>query len=288
MNSVLIGFGALVVVIAVGWVAGRARVLGDGAAGVLPRLSYFVATPALLLLTLADADPGVLLRARYEALRDHPLFAGIEYTVDRSVLADRLPLVFADRPATEPVAVTRSHRGTDVDFGVLTRRLLAAMAKQGAVVRLGQEVRSLRRVGDRWHVDVRDGAPLRARRADRRHPGLRRADRRGAARGRAGIRIVTYGHVGDGNLHYNLSKPVGGDDAAFLARADELSRIAHDATAGFAGSISAEHGIGQSKRDTIAGYKSAVELDLMRDVKHLLDPAGLLNPGKVLPGRDET
>jgi len=61
LNSVLIGFGALVAVIAVGWVAGRVRVLGDGAAGVLSRLSYFVATPALLLLTLAHADPGVLV-----------------------------------------------------------------------------------------------------------------------------------------------------------------------------------------------------------------------------------
>lgn len=61
MNSILVGFGALVAVIGVGWVAGRVRVLGDGAAGVLSRLSYFVATPALLLLTLADADPGVLL-----------------------------------------------------------------------------------------------------------------------------------------------------------------------------------------------------------------------------------
>ncbi|HEX6358320.1 AEC family transporter [Actinophytocola sp.] len=61
MNSVLVGFGALVAVIVVGWIAGRARVLGDGAAGVLSRLSYFVATPALLLLTLAEADPGVLL-----------------------------------------------------------------------------------------------------------------------------------------------------------------------------------------------------------------------------------
>jgi FAD/FMN-containing dehydrogenase len=99
-----------------------------------------------------------------------------------------------------------------------------------------------------------------------------------------GVRVVTYGHVGDGNLHHNLSKPVGSDDAAFRARAGELSRIVHDSAAAFDGSISAEHGLGQSKRDVIADYKSDLELEMMRGVKQLFDPAGLMNPGKVLPG----
>ena len=99
-----------------------------------------------------------------------------------------------------------------------------------------------------------------------------------------GIRIVTYGHIGDGNLHYNLSKPVGSDDADFRARADALARIVYDATAAFDGSISAEHGLGQAKREVIADYKDALDLDLMRGIKRLLDPAGLMNPGKVLPG----
>lgn len=99
-----------------------------------------------------------------------------------------------------------------------------------------------------------------------------------------GVRLVTYGHVGDGNLHYDLSGPVGWDAAAFRARADVLSRIVYDSTAAFGGSISAEHGLGRSKRDVVADYKDALELDLMRGVKQLLDPAGLMNPGKVLPG----
>jgi FAD/FMN-containing dehydrogenase len=98
-----------------------------------------------------------------------------------------------------------------------------------------------------------------------------------------GIRIVAYGHVGDGNLHYNLSKPVGSDDEQFRARADELARVVYDATAALAGSISAEHGLGQSKRDVNAAYKDPLELELMRGLKDLLDPAGLMNPGKVLP-----
>jgi predicted permease len=79
MNSVLVGFGALVAVIGVGWVAGRARVLGDGAAGVLSRLSYFVATPALLLLTLAEADPGVLLSPALVASAGSAVLCALAY-----------------------------------------------------------------------------------------------------------------------------------------------------------------------------------------------------------------
>jgi FAD/FMN-containing dehydrogenase len=100
-----------------------------------------------------------------------------------------------------------------------------------------------------------------------------------------GIRIVVYGHIGDGNLHYNLSGPAGGDHDEFRARADELARIVYDSTSAFDGSISAEHGLGQSKRDVMADYKDPVALDLMRGLKELLDPAGLMNPGKVLPDR---
>ena len=98
-----------------------------------------------------------------------------------------------------------------------------------------------------------------------------------------GIRIVTYGHVGDGNLHYNLSKPVGSDDDAFRARAADLAAVVYAATSAFDGSISAEHGLGQAKREVVADHKSALELELMRGLKQLFDPAGLMNPGKVLP-----
>ena len=97
-----------------------------------------------------------------------------------------------------------------------------------------------------------------------------------------GLRLVTYGHVGDGNLHYNLSAPVG-DDAALHAAAPELTRSVYDAVTGAGGSISAEHGIGVLKRDAAAACKSEVENELMRAVKRALDPRGLMNPGKVVP-----
>jgi FAD/FMN-containing dehydrogenase len=115
-------------------------------------------------------------------------------------------------------------------------------------------------------------------------PAFVAATDRALAEALPGVRVVSYGHVGDGNLHYNLSGPEPRDDGAFRARAGVLSRIVYDSVAAFDGSTSAEHGFGQSKRDLIADYKSPLELELMRGVKQLLDPAGLMNPGKVLPG----
>jgi FAD/FMN-containing dehydrogenase len=97
-----------------------------------------------------------------------------------------------------------------------------------------------------------------------------------------GVRIVCYGHVGDGNLHYNISKPVGSEDAPFKAQAEAIMHLIYDVTAAFAGSISAEHGLGQAKREAARRYKDPLELELMRSLKQTLDPAGLMNPGKLL------
>ena len=109
-------------------------------------------------------------------------------------------------------------------------------------------------------------------------------DRAGAALQAAypGIRIVAFGHVGDGNLHYNQSKPEAGENAAFIAAQAQVNRIVHDIVHELGGSISAEHGIGQLKREELQRYKSAIELDMMRAVKQALDPQGIMNPGKVL------
>jgi FAD/FMN-containing dehydrogenase len=95
-----------------------------------------------------------------------------------------------------------------------------------------------------------------------------------------GIRPVPFGHVGDGNLHFNFSQPVGMDGKAFLARDEELHLVVHDITASEGGSISAEHGIGLAKRQEIQRYKKPVEIGLMRAVKQALDPKGIMNPGK--------
>ncbi|WP_210649460.1 FAD-binding oxidoreductase [Nocardioides sp. SYSU D00065] len=102
-----------------------------------------------------------------------------------------------------------------------------------------------------------------------------------------GVRPVTYGHVGDGNLHYNLSAPLvegRSDDDALRSAAAGLSAAIYDAVAAGNGSISAEHGLGRTKAAAAAAYKSDVEVDLMRAVKQALDPGGLMNPGVLLPG----
>ncbi|HXF67865.1 MAG TPA: FAD-binding oxidoreductase [Burkholderiales bacterium] len=98
-----------------------------------------------------------------------------------------------------------------------------------------------------------------------------------------GVRVICFGHLGDGNLHYNCFVPGRRREDAAAREATDVSRLVYDIVARYGGSFSAEHGIGQSKRGELARYKSAPELDLMRAVKRALDPRGILNPGKVLP-----
>ncbi len=95
-------------------------------------------------------------------------------------------------------------------------------------------------------------------------------------------RLIAYGHVGDGNLHFNINQAAATDRTAFLARGETVKRAIHDLVREFEGSISAEHGIGRLKVGELERYTTPVELELMRTVKHAFDPNGILNPGKVL------
>ena len=97
-----------------------------------------------------------------------------------------------------------------------------------------------------------------------------------------GARVCAFGHMGDGNIHYNISQPVGADKAEFIGRWREINKIVHGLVLQHGGSISAEHGIGQLKRDELASIRSDIEMDLMRRIKTAFDPAGIMNPGKVL------
>jgi len=101
-----------------------------------------------------------------------------------------------------------------------------------------------------------------------------------------GIRVAPFGHLGDGNTHFNLIQPEGADGAAFLARADEIMHVVNDVVRKHDGSFSAEHGIGQLKTDMLAQWRGGAELDLMQKIKRAIDPGDLMNPGKLLPARD--
>ena len=97
-----------------------------------------------------------------------------------------------------------------------------------------------------------------------------------------GARPVAFGHCGDGNIHYNIAQPIGGDKQAFLDRWSDVTKTVYDIVIGLGGSFSAEHGVGQLKLPEMSRYKDKLELELMRKLKDALDPDGIMNPGKML------
>jgi D-lactate dehydrogenase (cytochrome) len=97
-----------------------------------------------------------------------------------------------------------------------------------------------------------------------------------------GCRPLPFGHLGDGNIHYNISQPAGADKQAFLDRWHDVNAVVFDVVLKYGGSISAEHGIGIMKRDILPSVKDPVAIEVMRALKRTLDPKGILNPGKVL------
>jgi FAD/FMN-containing dehydrogenase len=97
-----------------------------------------------------------------------------------------------------------------------------------------------------------------------------------------GMRHCAFGHVGDGNIHYNPVRPLDWDAARLRQERPHVNRIVHDIVAELGGSISAEHGVGRSRLEELERYKQSVELDMMRSLKRALDPQGIMNPGKLI------
>jgi FAD/FMN-containing dehydrogenase len=97
-----------------------------------------------------------------------------------------------------------------------------------------------------------------------------------------GARPLPFGHLGDGNIHYNVTQPAGADKAEYLKRWDDVNAAVFAVVRKYDGSISAEHGVGVVKRDLLPSVKDPVALELMHSLKQMLDPRGILNPGKVL------
>ena len=96
-----------------------------------------------------------------------------------------------------------------------------------------------------------------------------------------GIRHVSFGHIGDGNIHYNLSQPLGSDAKIFMEQRDKLINTVNEIVYKLGGSFSAEHGIGTLKREELNLYRSREEINLMKLLKKSLDPRGIMNPGKI-------
>jgi FAD/FMN-containing dehydrogenase len=247
---------------------------------------------ATALAALDDVDAAVRLLARLKAaladrLVGFELMSRIALDLSRKHhpdLPDPLPgyrwyvLVQADDPADNPALAgqVEAALGQAVEDGLVCDATIAQSDSQRAELWALREniSEAQRREGPNIKHDI--ALPVSAVASF-----LRDAEV-ALARALPGVRWVIFGHLGDGNLHYNLSAPEGIGAEAFMLRSAEANRIVHDLVHAAGGSISAEHGIGQLKRDELRRYKSAVELELMARVKVALDPRGLMNPGKVL------
>lgn len=163
-----------------------------------------------------------------------------------------------------------------MEAGVVTDAVIAASsAQRKALWRIREEMpEANRRSGAVLHHDV--AVPT------SQVPAYIRRVSASVAAARPGVRLVPFGHLGDGNIHFSICQPVGADPEAFYRQGDELTRMVFDIAMEMRGSFSAEHGIGRLKLDELARYKNPADLLLMRRIKAALDPRGLMNPGKVV------
>ena len=247
---------------------------------------------ATALVAVADVDGAVRLLTRLKhALADRlvgfELMNALALELSRKhhpTSPDPLPgrpwyvLVQADDPAENPELAAMLERaladGFD-DGSVVDATIAASDAQRAQLWSLRENIsEAQRREGQNIKHDI--SVPVSA------IPRFVRETEAALSQTLPGVRFVTFGHLGDGNLHYNLSAPADESAARFMERSTEANRIVHDRVAAAGGSISAEHGIGQLKRGELQRYKSPIELDLMRAIKSALDPAHLMNPGKVL------
>ena len=253
------------------------------------QLAAFVAVPApgaaTRLLQLAQSRLGSELTA-FELMSDECVrLVEKHVAAARSPLGERSPwYVLLEISSTQPAEAAQA--GME---GLLEQALEQELATDAALSSSLAQFKALWAL--REDVSESQGAEGKTIKHDVALPISAIADfieRTGAAIARAhpSVRLVVFGHLGDGNLHYNASPPEGAtadDTAAFVALEPVLNRLVHDAVAQAGGSISAEHGLGVLRRDESARYKSPVELRLMHAIKNALDPHGLMNPGKVLP-----
>jgi FAD/FMN-containing dehydrogenase len=250
------------------------------------QVAAFVAVPS------PEAALGLLALAQQRLAADLTAFELVSETCLQLVLRH---VGAARRPLAEPSpwyvllelsSATGEQAATEAIEGVLEAALEAGLATDAALSASVAQFRSLWAL--REDISESQGAEGPTIKHDialpiARIPGFIAQTDALLARHFPGLRMVVFGHLGDGNLHYNLSPPHAGMDRdAFVALESPINRLVHDAVAAAGGSISAEHGLGVLRRDESARYKSAVELQLMQAIKQALDPRNRMNPGKLL------
>ncbi len=240
--------------------------------------------PALALLSLARARSGDLITA-FELIPRFALEIACRHGSGcRDPLADPAPWYVliegtSSRPDSGLPALFESILAEAFEAGILSDAVVAATGAQAeALWRLRETIpEAQKREGASIKHDI--SVPV------SRIPDFLSRATAAVEAALPGVRPCPFGHVGDGNLHFNLTQPIAADPAAFLARWPEINALVHDIVLDLDGSISAEHGIGRFKTEELHRAKSRVEMDLMRAVKTALDPRNLMNPG-VLFGPD--
>ena len=246
---------------------------------------------ATALVALAELEDCLELLARTRAASDDALSSfeliprlGLEFAI-RHIPGCRDPL---DRP--HPWYVLLEMAGNRAMAPALEGLLEAALAD--GVIQDGALAGSLEQAAGLWRLREGLVEGQRFEGGSIKHdisvpivrvPEFIRTASQAVTRELPGVRVLAFGHVGDGNIHYNLAQPPQMDPQAFLARWEPFNRIVHDIVHTLGGSFSAEHGIGRLKVGEMARYKSPVELELMKRLKTALDPRGIMNPGKLLP-----
>jgi FAD/FMN-containing dehydrogenase len=236
---------------------------------------------ALKLFRLAEAEAGQSLTA-FELWAHRAQEFAVQYMPNvRDPFTDAYPWY---------ALLELSHRGTGTRIPNTIEPLLAAAHGQGFILDAAVG-RSMRQAEDFWRLRETFSEAQKGAGGSIKHdisvPVARIPEflRRAAAvveRVCPGVRPVPFGHFGDGNLHYNVSQPEEMDRVAYLDLWDTMTDAIFELVTELEGSISAEHGIGQMKREALRRYKSQVEIDLMRSIKQALDPKGIFNPGKLL------
>jgi FAD/FMN-containing dehydrogenase len=234
---------------------------------------------ALKLLSIAQNEAAGTLTS-FELLSDISVDFSVRHGIDiRHPLAGKYPwyvLMELSSPRDDARASLESILALGMEQGIVEDAVIAAnLAQRGAFWKLRDEMSAAQKPeGGSIKHDI--SVPVAA------VPAFIAEANAAVVKLVPGARPVPFGHLGDGNIHYNVSQPIGADTAEFMDRWHDVNAAVFDIVLRMGGSISAEHGIGVLKRDELPDVKDKVALELMRAIKSTLDPLGIMNPGKVL------